>query len=48
MEFEELAKRAVGFDLQRGDEISVINSPFIELPTHVPARPAPPPTAKPD
>lgn len=30
-EFEELAKRAVGFDLERGDEISVINSPFIEI-----------------
>jgi len=31
VEFEELAKRAVGFDSSRGDEISVINSPFIEL-----------------
>jgi flagellar M-ring protein FliF len=30
-EFEELAKRAVGFDAERGDEISVINSPFIGL-----------------
>ena len=30
-EFEELAKRAVGFNSERGDEISVINSPFIEL-----------------
>lgn len=30
-EFEELAKRAVGFDADRGDEISVINSPFIAL-----------------
>ncbi|MEM9174120.1 MAG: flagellar basal-body MS-ring/collar protein FliF [Myxococcota bacterium] len=33
VEFEELAKRAVGFDVQRGDEISVINSPFIEIDT---------------
>ncbi|CAM9238353.1 unnamed protein product, partial [Discosporangium mesarthrocarpum] len=33
VEFEELAKRAVGFDPQRGDEISVINSPFIEIDT---------------
>ncbi len=32
-EFEELAKRAVGFDPERGDEISVINSPFIEIDT---------------
>ena len=30
-EFEELAKRAVGFDAGRGDEISVINAPFIAL-----------------
>ena len=30
-EFEQLAKRAVGFDTNRGDEISVINSPFIEI-----------------
>lgn len=30
-EFEELAKRAVGFDGTRGDEISVINSPFLEI-----------------
>jgi len=33
VEFEELAKRAVGFDVERGDEISVINSPFIEIDT---------------
>lgn len=32
-EFEELAKRAVGFDGARGDEISVINSPFLEIGT---------------
>ncbi len=30
-EFEELAKRAVGFDAERGDEISLINAPFIEI-----------------
>lgn len=30
-EFEELAKRAVGYSADRGDEISVINAPFIEL-----------------
>lgn len=27
-EFEQLAKRAVGFSVERGDEISVINAPF--------------------
>lgn len=30
-EFEQLAKRAVGFSLERGDEISVINAPFQAL-----------------
>ncbi|MBY0401835.1 hypothetical protein K2X89_16195, partial [Myxococcota bacterium] len=30
-EFEQLAKRAVGFSAQRGDEISVINAPFQAL-----------------
>jgi len=30
-EFEELAKRAVGFSSERGDEITLINAPFIEL-----------------
>ena len=30
-EFEELAKRAVGFSSERGDEISVINAPFMEI-----------------
>jgi len=30
-EFEELAKRAVGYSADRGDEISVINAPFIEI-----------------
>lgn len=30
-EFEELAKRAVGFSGDRGDQISVINAPFIEI-----------------
>ena len=30
-EFEELAKRAVGFSAERGDEISVINAPFYAI-----------------
>ncbi len=30
-EFEELAKHAVGYSADRGDEISVINAPFIKL-----------------
>lgn len=30
-EFEQLAKRAVGFSAERGDEISVINAPFHAL-----------------
>ena len=30
-EFEQLAKRAVGFSVERGDEISVINAPFYAL-----------------
>lgn len=30
-EFEQLAKRAVGFSSERGDEISVINAPFYAL-----------------
>jgi len=30
-EFEDLAKRAVGFSPERGDEISVINAPFLEI-----------------
>ena len=30
-EFEQLAKRAVGFSVERGDEISVINAPFHAL-----------------
>ncbi|MEZ4330222.1 MAG: flagellar basal-body MS-ring/collar protein FliF [Myxococcota bacterium] len=30
-EFEQLAKRAVGFSAERGDEISVINAPFQAL-----------------
>ena len=30
-EFEELAKRAVGYSADRGDEISVINAPFVQL-----------------
>ena len=30
-EFEELAKRAVGFTPERGDEISVINAPFMSI-----------------
>ncbi|MFK7898859.1 MAG: flagellar basal-body MS-ring/collar protein FliF [Myxococcota bacterium] len=30
-EFEQLAMRAVGFSAERGDEISVINAPFIEI-----------------
>lgn len=30
-EFEMLAKRAVGFSADRGDEISVINAPFIDV-----------------
>jgi len=30
-EFEELAKRAVGYSADRGDEISVINAPFLEV-----------------
>ena len=30
-EFEDLAKRAVGFSTKRGDEISVINAPFLEI-----------------
>ena len=30
-EFENLAKRAVGFSADRGDEISVINAPFIDI-----------------
>lgn len=30
-EFEQLAKRAVGFSAERGDEISVINAPFYAL-----------------
>lgn len=32
-EFEELAKRAVGYSAERGDEISVINAPFHALDT---------------
>ncbi len=31
LEFESLAKRAVGFSADRGDEISVINAPFAEI-----------------
>ncbi len=30
-EFEQLAMRAVGFSAERGDEISVINAPFIQI-----------------
>ncbi|MHA7838238.1 MAG: flagellar basal-body MS-ring/collar protein FliF [bacterium] len=30
-EFEELAKRAVGFSAERGDEISILNAPFLEI-----------------
>ena len=30
-EFEQLAKRAVGFSTERGDEISVINAPFYAI-----------------
>ncbi len=30
-EFEQLAKRAVGFSAERGDEISVINAPFYAI-----------------
>ncbi len=30
-EFEDLAKKAVGFSANRGDEISIINAPFIEI-----------------
>jgi flagellar M-ring protein FliF len=30
-EFEDLAKRAVGFSPERGDAISVINAPFLEI-----------------
>lgn len=30
-EFEQLAKRAVGFSVERGDEISVINAPFYAI-----------------
>ncbi|HEB90865.1 MAG TPA: flagellar M-ring protein FliF [Deltaproteobacteria bacterium] len=31
LELESLAKRAVGFSAERGDEISVINAPFAEI-----------------
>lgn len=34
-EFEQLAKRAVGFTAERGDEISVINAPFHSIDTEL-------------
>lgn len=34
-EFEQLAKRAVGFSAERGDEISVINAPFYAIDTEL-------------
>ena len=34
-EFEQLAKRAVGFSVERGDEISVINAPFYSIDTEL-------------
>jgi len=40
-EFEQLAKRAVGFSAERGDEISVINAPFHSVATTAFEKPTP-------